>query len=569
MSQLLDAAPCEPIVATLDGARNTTGVRIDVRGVGQIAGRRGTRVLSDVSLSIRPGELLAIVGGSGAGKTTLLDAIAGVRPPAEGSVRYDGLEVGTHREELRGAVGYVPQDDIIHRDLPLEVTLRYAARLRLPAGTPGARIDDAVRDVLRMLDLEARAGVKVGALSGGQRKRASIGVELLTRPRAFFLDEPTSGLDPATARSLVRTLRCLAEQGTTVVLTTHNTDDLAQCDRIAFMASGRLVFVGSPTEALRHFAVDDLAAVYERLADSVVPPARAAVLPSPRPTVDAASMPAPSPGAWHQWRVLTARNLDVLRRNRLTMAIMLGSPALVVAMFAVLFQPHAFSPSDPSATAAVAIPYWIAFAGFFFGLTYGLLQITTEQAILRRERFVFLRTGPYLLAKVTVLVPVLLGVTATMLTVLRATDRLPGLTPSAYFGLTITVMLDAVAALALGLLASAAVADPAQATLALPMICFPAVLFSGAVLPVPTMAAAGRLLSAVTSDRFAYEAVGRQLGVEKLLGADPTGRGPRLLDELGRTFTGGVAGHWALLALFAVVFLIGAYAVINRRTRPA
>jgi hypothetical protein len=126
-----------------------------------------------------------------------------------------------------------------------------------------------------------------------------------------------------------------------------------------------------------------------------------------------------------------------------------------------------------------------------------------------------------------------------------------------------------VAALALGLLASAAVADPAQATLALPMLCFPAVLFSGAVLPVPTMAAAGEWLSAVTSDRFAYEAVGRQLGVERLLATDPSGSGSRLLGELGHTFTGGVGAHWALLSVFAAVFLFGAYAVIARRTRPA
>ena len=247
---------------------------------------------------------------------------------------------------------------------------------------------------------------------------------------------------------------------------------------------------------------------------------------------------------------------------------MLGSPALVVAMFAVLFQPGAFDPVSPHPGAAAAISYWIAFAGFFFGLTYGLLQITTEHAVLRRERFVVVRVWPYLLAKAAVLLPVLLAVTVAMLGALRWTNRLPTAGTDVYLGLTVTVMLDATAALALGLLASAAVADPAQATLALPMLCFPAVLFSGAVLPVTSMAGAGQLLSLVTSDRWAYEAVGRGLGLEGLLDAGRTGVGAGPAD-LGGAFTGGLGGHWLRLGLFTVLFLVGAYAVVQRRTRPA
>ncbi|HEV7933685.1 MAG TPA: ABC transporter ATP-binding protein, partial [Actinomadura sp.] len=170
------------------------GVRIDVRGVGQRV-RGGRRTLRDVSLTIRPGELVAVIGGSGAGKTTLLDAMAGVRPPAEGVVTGGGG---------RSAPAYVPQDDIVHLELPLRRTLTYAARLRLPATTTPEEIDRAVRDVLLDLGLSERAGQRVGTLSGGERKRASIAVELLTRPRVLFLDEPTSGLDPATAAEVMR-----------------------------------------------------------------------------------------------------------------------------------------------------------------------------------------------------------------------------------------------------------------------------------------------------------------------------------------------------------------------------
>src|SRR6202035_3289309 len=212
---------------------------IEVHDVSQRV-RGGRLTLHGVSLTIGPGELVAIIGGSGTGKTTLLDTICGLVPPAAGEVRY---------EAGRGGFGYVPQDDIIHAELLLRRPLRYAARLRLPAGATVGEIDGAVADVLRVLDLDSRADVPVGSLSGGQRKRASIAVELLTRPRVFFLDEPTSGLDPARGAELMRVLRRLASEGTTVVLTTHNPLDAGRCDKIAVLADeGYLAFFGPPAE---------------------------------------------------------------------------------------------------------------------------------------------------------------------------------------------------------------------------------------------------------------------------------------------------------------------------------
>jgi hypothetical protein len=176
-------------------------------------------------------------------------------------------------------------------------------------------------------------------------------------------------------------------------------------------------------------------------------------------------------------------------------------------MFVVLFEPNAFG-ANLGATA-----YWMAFAAFFFGLTYGLLQITTEMAIVRRERLVGLRVGPYLAAKVAVLVPILFGVIVAMLATLGLLDRLPPIGLNTYTHLTVSLMALAVAALALGLLASAAVSDPAQATLALPMLCFPAVLFAGAVLPIGDMAAAGRAISIFVPARWGYEAVQHDLSI--------------------------------------------------------
>ncbi len=186
-----------------------------------------------------------------------------------------GVDVDGDPDDSGSTIGYVPQDDIIHRDLPVRATLRYAAQLRLPRTARPDATEALVEETMATLGLQDRADVPVGRLSGGQRKRASIGVELLTRPRAFFLDEPTSGLDAATSHELMGTLRRLAEAGTTVVLTTHNTDDLRRCDRVVFLArGGRLAYDGTVEGAKRHFGVDDIAEIYGLLAAARGQPGR-------------------------------------------------------------------------------------------------------------------------------------------------------------------------------------------------------------------------------------------------------------------------------------------------------
>jgi hypothetical protein len=247
--------------------------------------------------------------------------------------------------------------------------------------------------------------VPVRALSGGQRKRASIAVELLTRPRLFFLDEPTSGLDPSTAAEVMRLLRQLSQRGVTVVLTTHEPASIDKCDRVVFLArDGHLAFTGSPTAARRYFGVEDLAEVYDRLASEHTPQfwakrfADSRAKSKARPSVALPPIPATRSdvkrtGVIRQWWLLTRRNVDVLLRNRLTLAILLGSPVLVTAMMATLFQRGAFDPHGAADVGPAQIVFWIAFDGFFFGLTYGLLQIVGEMAVFRRERLAGLSVG--------------------------------------------------------------------------------------------------------------------------------------------------------------------------------
>ncbi len=270
-----------------------------------------------------------------------------------------------------------------------------------------------------------------------------------------------------------------------------------------------------------------------------------------------------------QWRVLTRRTFETIVRNRLTLAILIGSPALVVAMFAILFRPGAFDVQDPSPSSMVMIGFWIVFAAFFFGLTYGLLQICTERSILRRERLVGLRPGAYVASKVTVLVPFLLLVIVTMLGVLRLLDRLPSRSLATYVSIGFGLLLCSIAALGLGLLTSATVGNVAQATLALPMLCFPAVLFSGAILPVHLMAAPGAALSAVIPSRYSFEAIGHDLGARHILANGGSRLGPPLLASYGDAGTWSTGTYWLTLAAFALVFLAATWVVVARSTRTS
>lgn len=570
----MNKSTCAAPTIELRGAQRapaSDGARADAIDIGRRVG--GRQILHTMSLSVQPGELVAIAGGSGAGKTTLLEILAGLQPPTAGEVRHDGVVPRAH-VNARATIGYVPQDDIIHLEMPLRRTLRYAALLRLPAGTSAAEAERVVDETLQSLDLADRADVPVRALSGGQRKRASIAVELLTRPRLFFLDEPTSGLDPSTAADVMRVLRRLSQRGVTVVLTTHEPAGIDQCDRVVFLArDGHLAFTGSPAAARRYFGVDNLTEVYERLAQEHTPRIWAQRFAEsrekPNPPTHSARLSAPATrcyvnrtGMIRQWWLLTRRNLDVLFRNRLTLAILLGSPVLVTAMMATLFKRGAFDPGDAAGVGPAQIVFWIAFDGFFFGLTYGLLQIVGEMAVFRRERLAGLSVGAYVASKVTALLPVLAGVSAVLLVVLRVLGRLPAVGWHVYALLFATIVIEAISALALGLFASAAVSNAAQAALALPMLCFPQVLFGGAIVPVDQMATPGRLMSLALSNRHAFDALGRDLQLDHYSATLPA------MSAYRETFQGGNVVSLLALASLAVAVTLATVWLLDRRSRP-
>ncbi len=240
-------------------------IRIEARNLKQF-GTGGTPLLSNISLSIPPRKFVALVGGSGAGKSTLMKALNGLWPAKEGQVFYNGQDYYRNIPAFSSQLGYVPQDDIVHKDLTVERALYYAAKMRLPSDFTNEQINQRINEVLEDVEMTGRRKLIVKKLSGGQRKRVSIALELLANPGVFFLDEPTSGLDPGLDRKMMLLLRKLADAGHTIVLVTHATNNITFCDYVCFLGqNGRLTYFGPPTGAMTYFGKADFAEIYSSL----------------------------------------------------------------------------------------------------------------------------------------------------------------------------------------------------------------------------------------------------------------------------------------------------------------
>ena len=240
-------------------------MRLDARGLSRAAG--GRMILDHVSLVAEPCEFVGIVGPSGSGKSTLMGALSGYQRADEGMVLVNSDDFYANFDAYRPVIGYVPQDDIVHPNLRVHEALYFTAKLRLPPDTSAAEIEGRISRVLVDVRMSEHGDKYIHELSGGQRKRVSIASELISEPSLFFLDEPTSGLDPGLEKRMMYTLRYLADSGRTVVLVTHATANIMQCDLVVFMAEGRMVYFGPPAGALAMFRVlsGDFADIYTKL----------------------------------------------------------------------------------------------------------------------------------------------------------------------------------------------------------------------------------------------------------------------------------------------------------------
>ncbi|MCX4663003.1 FHA domain-containing protein [Streptomyces uncialis] len=388
----------------------------------------GKQILKDVSFGVPEKSLIAVIGPSGSGKSTLLKALTGYRPADRGDVLYDNRNLYKQFAELRQRIGLVPQDDILHKELTVRKALKYAAKLRFPADTSEQEREQRIGEVLRELKLDIHKEKRVSSLSGGQRKRVSVALELLTKPSLIFLDEPTSGLDPGMDRDVMQLLRGLADDGRTVLVVTHSVAELALCDKLLVMApGGSVAYFGPPEEALNFFGYSSWADVFSAFEnyrdydwagrwkgsqhyqmyaadiDAVAP--QSVQPPSPQ------TVRPPKPQSWgSQLLTLIRRYVTVIASDKGFIALMLILPAVLGAVSLLIKPDQAMLPNLPDADGtitpngtATTVLLILAVGACFAGAANSVRELIKERVIYERERATGLSRSAYLMSKVVVL----------------------------------------------------------------------------------------------------------------------------------------------------------------------
>ncbi|MGV4983792.1 FHA domain-containing protein [Streptomyces sp. NRAIS4] len=477
---------------------DTGEVSLDVQDL-TVAVDSGRKVLLDqVSFPVGEKCLLAVVGPSGAGKSTLLNALTGQRPADHGTVLYDGRDLYRDYAELRQRIGLVPQDDILHVQLTVRGALTYAAELRFPEDTAKSERRERVEEVIRELGLEQRAEQPVHSLSGGQRKRVSVALELLTKPSLLFLDEPTSGLDPGMDRSVMNMLRGLADDGRTVIVVTHSVLSLDVCDRLLVLApGGRTAWFGPPADALGFFGFDEWPEAFEAFERDTGRDwagdyrdsssyrkyiAKCSARPHVPRTGPVAAAPQPRPRSWGaQFSTLVRRYAAVLAADRTFLAIMIGLPFIMGAMA------RAVAGSKLTFDTAANVLLTLCVGGVLTGAANAVRELVKERVIYRRERAVGLPRSAYVMSKVVVLgvITVLQAVVLTLVGLVGVDLNAPGgdgvLMPPLFEIIAAVAMLS-FAAMMLGLLISALVRKEEVTMPLLVLLTVVQVVFCGTLL---------------------------------------------------------------------------------------
>ena len=473
-------------------------------------------ILNQVYLVLEPGQLVAFVGGSGAGKSTLMKALLGIAPISSGNVYLNGDNLRKNWPVYRSQVGYVPQDDIIHRDLTVEEVLRCACQLRLP---PDTNIEEVIGNTLDQIKLSHVKNTLVSSLSGGQRKRVSIGVELLADPKLFFLDEPTSGLDPGLDKEMMQLLREQADRGRTIALVTHATDNIGFCDRIAFMGlGGNLCYYGPPSEALAFFQrhsgqfedehFGDFADIYIELNKGKNKAAIAervsywSEVYANSPEYKSYIQNSLSPGKENQQAaksnstktgisplaqlaLLCKRYWKLVSRDRTSLYLTLLAGPITIALTGLPLrneQPLSFvdAPSVTQASLALRLLFIFSCIAIWIGLSNAIREIVKEGAIYFRERLLNLGLLPYLSSKLVIRGGLALAQTLLISLVVLLVFNAPQSELISWpLGFAITTFLTLLASTSLSLMLSAFVKTENEGNGILPLVMIPQIIFSG------------------------------------------------------------------------------------------
>ena len=468
-----------PIFLQFDGHgfhRVENGSGESLRTQNLIVRSGSTLLLNEINLLLPASRFIGIIGPSGAGKSTLLNTLSGLRKPDHGEVLVNGEPMDFAHNP--GSFGYVPQEDIVHPELTAHQALTFSAGLRLPKGTPRLEVKKLVKKTIDQLGLAPHQSKRIGQLSGGQRKRVSVAVELLAHPRILFLDEPSSGLDPATEFQLVELLRTLADTGCTVICTTHVMENAYLMDQLVVLVGGSLAFQGSAQATRNYFQVPKLSALYARLSEH--PPqhwkdafhsqnlAGAVPLSSPSPHLPSPTQP-PRPSTLP---ILLARQWAILSSDKQNFLLLLGQPLLIATLVAWVSNDRSLS------------LFFAYLATLWFGCSNAAQEVVKELPIYRRERLVGVSTHTYLtskylfLASITTLQSLLLYL--VILFASGGRDGSVSLQIIALFG-------TALAGVGIGLVISTLARTPMQAVILVPIVLIPQILFSGRTVPPPEM----------------------------------------------------------------------------------
>ena len=533
----------------------THEVRVDAIDVTQtvqdglpLIGKRKA-LLEDVSITLAPGAFVAIVGASGSGKTSLLRALSGQTRGQQGEVFYNGLNVLQHHHNFSTAMGYVPQDDIVHKNLTVEGALYYAARLRLQCHMSRRDLFERVDQVLEDVELTEQRNQLIAKLSGGQRKRVNIALELLARPPIFYLDEPTSGLDPGLDLKMMELLRRLADRGQTVVLVTHTTDNIDLCDDICFMApGGRVAYFGPPERLKAFFKSEDYAHIFNMLDDDpdywvmlfrhspdfteyVEKPREQAESLAQSNTHDSAPLPPEAAcGSLRQFWVLTRRYVNVMAHDLPTLLLLLLQAPIIAILIWLLAVHHVLhnvaagipgSDGNPQDIYAQRVLFILIASAIWFGIINAAREIVKEAPIYRREHAVNLRLLPYVLSKVAVL-GVLLAVQDFVLLYIVGTQtgypangRIWHGVSGAFIEIYLTLLLVSFVGLMLGLLTSALVPNSDRALSIVPVLLIPQIIFANVIFNID--GTFGRVISYIVPSRWGLQAAGTVVGIKDSL----------------------------------------------------
>jgi ABC-type multidrug transport system ATPase subunit/pSer/pThr/pTyr-binding forkhead associated (FHA) protein len=482
-----------------------------------------TPLLRNVSFRLPGRALLAVIGPSGAGKSTLLNALTGFRAADQGTVRYAGRDMYSEYDELRRRIGYVPQDDILHTSLTVRQALEYGAELRFPADTSAVERGARVNEVLRELGLTSTgestgehddpdgdggdsgigtdlADRKVEKLSGGQRKRTSVALELLTEPTLLYLDEPTSGLDPGLDKEVMTSLRRLADDGRTVIVVTHSVAQLGMCDYVLILAKGgHVAYFGPPAEALPFFEQTDWADVFQSLKTNGMAKMWAARFRASRYFIPASiiapvaqPIPAVLPSirqqsVFSQLMTLSRRHLRVIAADKSYLRLIIAFPFLLGIIPQLIPARHGlkFIPDQANRDAPLVL-LTVVLCACFMGMTNSVREIVKERAIYRRERSIGLSRTAYLGSKILVLTFI-----TTLQTAVFTTIGLYGREPehaivlgSPLLEAIVAVLVVSLASVMVGLVISSLVDNADKAMPLLVLLTMAQLAFSGGLVPV-------------------------------------------------------------------------------------